>query len=128
MTLREYLAVLERHGELLRISVPVDAEYEAGELAQRAMRQGAPALLFENVKGSAFPLAMNLNGTKRRLELGLGMDPEALGARLIGFVKDMQPPSLKALWRHRSTVARALNMRVRRVGSSPVQDVVESQP
>jgi 4-hydroxy-3-polyprenylbenzoate decarboxylase len=128
MTLREYIAILEAKGQLLRITAPVDPIYEAGEIAQRAMRQGGPALLFENVKGSAFPLAMNLNGTTERLTLGLGMDPEALGARLIGFVKDMQPPTLKALWSHRSTLARALNMRVKKLSSSPVQDVVQSRP
>ena len=128
MTLREYIAILEREGQLLRIKAEVDPLYEAGEIAQRAMRRGEKALLFENVKGSAFPLAMNLNGTLERLRLGLGIDPEALGARLIGFVKDMQPPQLKALWAHRQTLARALNMRVKKVGSSGVQDVVSLKP
>lgn len=128
MTLREYIAILEKNGQLLRIKAEVDPVYEAGEIAQRAMRMGERALLFENVKGSKFPLAMNLNGTMERLKLGLGVDPEALGARLIGFVKDMQPPKLKALWAHRQTVARALNMRVKKVGSSGVQDVVSLQP
>jgi UbiD family decarboxylase len=128
LTLREYIAVLEREGQLLRIKAEVDPVYEAGEIAQRAMRQGGPALLFENVKGADFPLAMNLNGTMQRLKLGLRADPAELGEKLIGLVKAMQPPSLKALWNHKATVARALNMRVKKVGSSPVQAVVNTQP
>jgi UbiD family decarboxylase len=128
MTLREYIAVLETHKELHRVKAPVDSRFEAGEIAQRVMRQGGPALLFENVKGADFPLAMNLNGTMKRLELGLGMHPEELGTKLISLVKALQPPSLKALWAHKAMVARGLNMRVRRLRHSGVQDVVNLKP
>ena len=128
MTLREYIAILEAHGELHRVKAPVDCRFEAGEIAQRVMRHGGPALLFENVKGADFPLAMNLNGTMKRLELGLGVNPEELGAKLVKLIKAMQPPTLKAFWQHKTTVARALNMRVKHVRSSGVQDVVNLKP
>lgn len=129
MTLKEYLGVLERHGQLHRVGVEVDPVYEIGEIAQRWMRLGGgKALLFERPKGSAFPLAINLNGTMERLRLGLGADPSELGERMVGLVKALQPPSLKALWRHRDAVKRGLAMRVKRVRNSGVQDVFTADP
>jgi 4-hydroxy-3-polyprenylbenzoate decarboxylase len=129
MTLREYIAILEQHKQLHRISAEVDPVYEIGEIAQRWMRWGGgKALLFERPTGSDFPLVINLNGTMERLRLGLGADPAELGERMIGLVKAMQPPSLKALWAHRDAVARGLAMRVKRVRSSGVQDVFSESP
>lgn len=124
LDLQSYLKLLERKGELHRVPCEVDPELEVTEIAQRQVRLGGPALLFERVKGSPFRLAINLNATRRRLVLGLGAEPGVLGDRLAGLVKAMQPPSLKALWKHRGTVTRALAMRVKRLGSSPVQDHV----
>lgn len=129
MTLREYLAILDAHGQVHRITAEVDPVYEIGEIAQRWMRMGGgKALLFERPKGSAFPLVINLNGTMERLRLGLGADPTELGERMIGLVKGLQPPSLKALWEHRDAVKRGLAMRVKRVRSSGVQDVFTASP
>ncbi|HTB23511.1 MAG TPA: UbiD family decarboxylase [bacterium] len=129
MTLGEYLGLLESKGLLHRVKAEVDARFEIGEIAQRQVRMGGgPALLFENVKGSDFPLAINLNATPQRLRLGLGADPAELGNKLVGLLKAMQPPSLGALWRHRSALSRGLSMRVKRLGSSPVQDVVDLKP
>ena len=129
MTLREYIAILDSYGQVQRITVEVDAEYEIGEIAQRWMRMGGgKALLFERVKGSDFPLIINLNGTAQRLKLGLGADPEELGEKLVTLIKDMQPPSLKALWKNKEALGRGLAMRVKKVGSSPVQDVVSMAP
>jgi 4-hydroxy-3-polyprenylbenzoate decarboxylase len=129
MTLREYLAILEKHGQVHRIKVEVDPVYEIGEIAQRWMRKGGgKALLFERPSGSDFPLVINLNGTAERLRLGLGAEPGELGQRLINLVKAMQPPSLKALWAHKEAVKRGLAMRVKRVSKSAVQDVVSTKP
>ncbi len=125
MTLREYLNRLERAGLLHRIHAEVDPRYEIGEIAQRMMRRGGPALLFERVRGAAFPLVTNLNATPERLRLGLGAEPGELGARLASLLEALQPPSLGALWRRRDALARVLAMRVRRLRSSPVQAVDE---
>src|SRR5665213_3781234 len=129
MTLSQYLAVLEKNGQLHRVRAEVDSRFEIGEIAQRQLRAGGgPALLFENVKGSEFPLAINLNATPERLRWGLNADPGALGQKLADLVKALQPPSLKALWKHREAIVRGLSMRVKRLGSSPVQDVVDLKP
>mgnify|MGYP000388753859 CR=1 FL=1 len=60
--LKGYMAALEARGELRRIRAEVSAELEAAEIADRAVKTGGPALLFENVKGYPVPLAMNLFG------------------------------------------------------------------
>ncbi len=125
MNLRSYLKILEKNDELQRITAEVDAEYEIGEIALRQVKLGGKALLFENVKGSKFPLVINLNATHKRLNLGLGIEPALLGYKLASLVKEMQPPKLSALWRNRSAIMRGLSMRVKKVSSSPVQTVVE---
>jgi UbiD family decarboxylase len=126
MDLRSHLKKLEQSGQLARVKAEVDPELEITEIATRQMRQGGPALLFENVKGSPFSLAINTQATPQRLSMGLGLEPAELGARLARLAKAMQPPSLKALWQQRSTLARALAMRTRKLASSPVQDIVNT--
>jgi 4-hydroxy-3-polyprenylbenzoate decarboxylase len=63
--LRSLLRALEREGDLKRIKAEVDPYLEVGEIVDRVQKAGGPALLFENVRGSAMPLAMNVFGTDR---------------------------------------------------------------
>jgi len=65
--LRAWIALLEREGELVRIAAEVDPELEITEITDRTVKAGGPALLFENVKGSAHPLLINQFGTERRM-------------------------------------------------------------
>ncbi len=71
--LPQFIAELERRGELKRISATIDPHLEVAEVADRVMKTGGPALLFEKVQGSSIPLAINLFGTKARMELALGV-------------------------------------------------------
>src|SRR5262249_55565108 len=109
---KPFLERLQKARELVVVDEPIDPEYEAGEIAQRAVREGRPALLFTNVKGATFPLAMNALASPRRIELALGRAPGAVGEELVRFAERRRPPSLPALWDRRATVARALNARV----------------
>ncbi len=124
--LRSYVAELERTGQLLRVAAEVDGRLEVSEIVQRVVREEGPALLFERVRGAAFPLVMNLFGSRRRIELALGRHPEEIGRELIAAVQGLNPPSLGALWRTRGVLARARFMRPRVVRAAPVQDVVEA--
>jgi 4-hydroxy-3-polyprenylbenzoate decarboxylase len=65
-TLKSCLDDLERTGQLIRISRPVDPYLEAGAIQRRVFQAGGPALLFSNVKGSDFPMAANIFGTLAR--------------------------------------------------------------
>ena len=64
--LGEFVKFLEDKGELLRISTPVSSELEITEIVDRVVKQGGPALLFENVDGSDFPVLVNTFGSERR--------------------------------------------------------------
>lgn len=71
---RAFLRRIEQAGQLRRITREVDPYLEISEIANRAMKMpgGGPALLFENVKGSAFPLAINAFGSRQRMSWALG--------------------------------------------------------
>ena len=72
--LRDFIAFLDDKGELRRISAPVSCELEIAEIADRTVKSGGPALLFENVVGYDMPLAINLFGTHQRMAWGLGVE------------------------------------------------------
>jgi 4-hydroxy-3-polyprenylbenzoate decarboxylase len=90
--LRAWIALLEREGELKRISAEVDPHLEITEINDRTVKTGGLALLFENVKGSEHPLLINQFGTERRMCLAFdAASLDEVGARL-GEVLEMQPP------------------------------------
>ncbi|MEO0472786.1 MAG: UbiD family decarboxylase [Bacteroidota bacterium] len=65
-SLQQCVADLEKSGQLVRVTAEIDPYLEMAEIQRRAYEQGAPAILFENVKGSAFPALGNLFGTMER--------------------------------------------------------------
>jgi 4-hydroxy-3-polyprenylbenzoate decarboxylase len=70
--LQDFINTLEHAGELRRIQTEVDPELEITEIADRVMKRAGPALLFEHVRGSDYPLLINALGTERRMALALG--------------------------------------------------------
>lgn len=111
LALGEFLKYLESIGELQRVKVEVDPELESTEIAIRALKQNKPALLFENPKGSLYPLAMNILASERRIEHALGIHPEELGEKLIGFMEQAIPPKMDFIFKQKSMVKRLLTSR-----------------
>ena len=72
--LRGFIAYLDERGQLLRIKAPVSCELEITEIADRTVKSGGPALLFENVSGYETPIAINLFGTHQRMAWALGVE------------------------------------------------------
>src|ERR1039457_2823157 len=74
--LQSYISLLEQHNEITRITVPVDPLLEIAAITNRVCKQpdGGRALLFEQPKGSDFPVATNLFGSLRRACLALGVE------------------------------------------------------
>lgn len=93
--LRAFLNQLEQRGQLQRIPALVDPDLEIAEIANRMLQQGGPALLFENVKGSAYPVAINLLGTVERVCWAMNMQQpqelEDLGKKL-SLLQQPKPP------------------------------------
>ncbi len=76
--LRDFIAQLERAGELKRLAAPVSTDLEMTEISDRVLRAGGPALLFErpmhNGSQAAIPVLTNLFGTTRRVAWGMGAE------------------------------------------------------
>jgi 4-hydroxy-3-polyprenylbenzoate decarboxylase len=89
--LRSWIALLEREGELVRVSAEVDPHLEVTEIVDRTVKAGGPALLFENPK-SGHALLINQFGTERRMCLALGVDRLDDVAARLEDVLEMQPP------------------------------------
>ncbi|WP_024299329.1 4-hydroxy-3-polyprenylbenzoate decarboxylase [Methylomicrobium lacus] len=93
--LRDFIAQLEKEGELKRVKVPVDPYLEMTEICDRTLKKGGPALLFENPAGSNIPVLGNLFGTAHRVAMGMGADSvgELRGiGELLAYLKEPEPP------------------------------------
>src|SRR6184192_4040328 len=91
--LREWIAHLEREGELVRVAAEVDPHLEITEIVDRTVKASGPALLFERPKGATHPLLINQFGTERRMCLAFGVERLDDVGRKVGDVLEMQPPS-----------------------------------
>jgi len=69
----EFVSALEARGELVRVRQRVSPDLEIAGIADRVMKSGGPALLFENVGGSRFPLLINAYGSRTRMSMALGV-------------------------------------------------------
>lgn len=65
--IRDFISLLESRNEIVRVKAEVDPELEITEIADRVVKNGGPGIIFEKVKGSKMPLAINLFGTARRM-------------------------------------------------------------
>ncbi|GAB2180117.1 4-hydroxy-3-polyprenylbenzoate decarboxylase [Denitratisoma sp. agr-D3] len=136
--LRDFIAQLEQRGELKRITVPVDTHLEMTEIADRVLRAGGPALLFENPVTQGVPQAMpvlaNLFGTPERVAFGMGVpiaeQADWQGAlrevgRTLSALKEPEPPKgLRDAWDKLPLLKQVLNMAPKVLSSAPCQEVV----
>jgi 4-hydroxy-3-polyprenylbenzoate decarboxylase len=98
-TLADFIAAVDRAGELHRVAHPVRAHLELCEVADRVSKLpgGGRALLFEHVllrdgRRSEFPVAINLFGSMRRMALALGVDDLDAHGRRIAELLDLKVP------------------------------------
>ncbi|TDP37587.1 3-octaprenyl-4-hydroxybenzoate decarboxylase [Idiomarina aquatica] len=128
--LRDFIAQLEQRGELKRISTEIDPYLEMTEIADRTLKAGGPALLFENVKGHSIPVLANLFGTPERVAMGMGQDSvTALRdvGKLLAFLKEPEPPKgFKDALSLLPTYKKVLSMSPKQVKKAPCQEVVLS--
>lgn len=124
--LRAFVHVLEREGELVRVAREVDPHLEIAEIADRTMKAGGPALLFEKVKGSRFPLLINAYGSRRRMSRALGVDDLEEHARAIAeLVHTRAPKSARELAEMAGKLPSLAAAVPRRVASAACQEIVE---
>ncbi|MES1248087.1 MAG: menaquinone biosynthesis decarboxylase [Actinomycetota bacterium] len=119
------MALLEREGELVRITAEVDPDLEVTEIVDRTVRAGGPALLFERPKGAQHPLLINQFGTERRMCLAFGVESLDDVAQKLSGVLEMQPPQgLMEKVRGLQTLKSIADSRPKTVRKGPVQEIV----
>ena len=126
-TLSQFLTRLEREEEYHSITAEVDPYLEAPQIAIRALLEGRKALLFENVKGSRFPLTMNFLASDRRVEIALAANPEELGHQILNVAEQLMPPKPRNIWNAaKPLLPRALGLRVKRTSPEEPRHHFES--
>ncbi len=126
--LRDFIAQLEKQGELKRIVAEVSPHLEMTEICDRVLRAGGPALLFEKPKGHDIPVLGNLFGTPRRVAMGMGEESvEALRevGKLLAYLREPDPPrGLKDAWDKLPVLKQVLNMAPKVISGAACQDIV----
>jgi 4-hydroxy-3-polyprenylbenzoate decarboxylase len=129
--LADFLNVLEREGELARISEPVATELEISAFADRQMKfaRGGKALLFEkptiNGKISRFPVSINSMGSDRRMARALGISSvDELAHEMQLILKAKPPTSVKEGWSLLKQGVDLLHARPKHVSDGPCKEAI----
>ena len=126
--LRDFIAQLEKQGELKRVGATVSPYLEMTEICDRVLKRGGPAILFEKPQGHSMPVLGNLFGTPRRVALGMGEESvDALRevGRLLAYLKEPDPPrGLKDAWDKLPVLKKVLDMAPKERSSAPCQETV----
>lgn len=124
--LQAFMAELEKQGELIRVKEPVSSDLEITEIADRLVKRGGPAVLFENVEGKDFPLVIGLYGTSERTARAMGVPKLDALAERVAKLMQMNPGKggLKAAFALLPKLGELKGFFPKRVSSGPVQEVV----
>ena len=127
--LRDFIRFLEQKGDLKRITTLVSCELEIAEICDRVVKQGGPALLFENVEGYDIPVLINMYGTEQRMAWALGVEKldDLVGriSELLGMVQGA-PEGIMEKLRTVGQLARIASYQPKSVGGAPCQEVVHT--
>jgi 4-hydroxy-3-polyprenylbenzoate decarboxylase len=128
--LREFVAHLEKHGRLHRVSVPVSRDLEITEITDRVSKRhgGANvALLFERVDGFDTPVLVNAFGSEDRMTAALGVERlDDLGARVAKLLDLKMPGTFADRLKKLGTLIDIAKAAPRHVTQAPCQEIVET--
>ena len=128
--LRDFIRALEKQGELKRIPFEVDTELEITEFADRAVKQGGPALLFEKPKGSSMPVLINSMASMRKMEIAMEVDSvDEVAARIVEFLEltKQKPEGMLGKLKMLPKLAEMGSFFPRTVTKAPCQEVVQTE-
>lgn len=117
---RDFVELLQKENELWVIDEEVDPYLELAQLQREVVQRKGPALLFTNVKGTPFPMATNLYGSTRRMQLAFGDDPVKFVEQLVDVAQNMMPPDLKKVWGAKSLAPQFLKLGMKKKKSGAV--------
>jgi 4-hydroxy-3-polyprenylbenzoate decarboxylase len=125
--LREFIHALDEQRELKRIPFEVDPILEITEFADRAVKGGGPALLFEKPKGSSMPVLINAFASARRMELALEVSSiDTIAARIVEFLELRMPDGLIGKLKMLPKLAEVGAFFPRTVSKGPCQEIVRT--
>jgi 4-hydroxy-3-polyprenylbenzoate decarboxylase len=126
--LRDFISALEREGELKRIPFEVDPVLEITEFADRAVKTGGPALLFERPKGSTVPVFINGFASLRRMEIALEVDSvEQVARRISEYLEMRMPQGLMGKLKLLPKLAEMGSFFPQSVSGGPCKEVIRKQ-
>src|ERR1700760_4485191 len=126
--LREFLAALEKNGELKRIPFEVDPNLEITEFADRAVKQGGPALLFERPTGYKVPVLINAFASMRKMEIALEVKSvEDVARRIVEFLEMRMPEGIVGKLKMLPKLAEMGAFFPKIVSKGPCQEVVRTE-
>ncbi|MGH7321130.1 MAG: menaquinone biosynthesis decarboxylase [Candidatus Rokuibacteriota bacterium] len=128
--LREFLDLLDKRGQLRRITVPVTRDLEITEIADRVVKgpaAGNVALLCERVDGFSMPLLINAFGTEERMAWALGVERlDELGEKVRQLLDLRMPGSLLEKLRKGLELLEVARTGPKVVKTGPCQEAVET--
>jgi 4-hydroxy-3-polyprenylbenzoate decarboxylase len=128
-SLADFIQVLDRENELKRIRHPVRAELEITEIADRVMKRGGPALLFENIIGKEIPLLINAFGSAKRMALALGVsDIEEIAGEIAKLIQTKPPRSFKDKLHLLGELIKLAGVPPKIVKDAPCHEVIDREP
>ncbi|MGH8860259.1 MAG: menaquinone biosynthesis decarboxylase [Jatrophihabitantaceae bacterium] len=123
--LQEFVSALDRDGDLRRVRARVDPHLEVTGIVQRVVRDGGPALLFENPSRGRMPLLINAFGSQRRMARALGVERlDEIGERIADLLRPELPRGIGGLKDALGKAAQLRSVPPRRVNAAPCQEVV----
>ncbi|WP_412544258.1 menaquinone biosynthesis decarboxylase [Longispora sp. K20-0274] len=123
--LKDFLRALEKAGELVRISAPVDPDLEISEIVQRVVKAKGPALLFERPTRGDMPLAINIFGTEKRMAMALGVERlDEIGERIGAMIKPELPQGWSGIKDGINKVMQLKSVPPKKVKTAPCQELV----
>ena len=126
--LREFIAALEKQRELKRIAIEADPVLEITEFADRSVKQGGPALLFEKPKGSDIPVLINAFASLRRMALALEVPSiEEIAARISSLLELQVPQGLLGKIKMLPKLAELGSFFPRTVSGGPCKEVIRRE-
>jgi 4-hydroxy-3-polyprenylbenzoate decarboxylase len=126
--LREFVKRLEDENELCRIEEEVNPNLEMTVIAEKAVKSGGKALLFENPKGYDIPVLMNTFGTEKRMKMALEVERlEEIGERLVAMTK-IKPKGIVDGIKSLSVLKSAMDFIPKNVKKGACKEVIETNP
>ncbi|MDQ6704583.1 MAG: menaquinone biosynthesis decarboxylase [Acidobacteriota bacterium] len=126
--LRGFIRALEKNKELRRVTVEVDPVLEITEFADRSVKSGGPALLFEKPKGYSTPVLINSFASLRRMEIAMQVDSiDEIASRIAEYLAMKMPEGLMGKLKMLPKLAEMGSFFPKIVTRAPCQEVIKTE-